>query len=432
MGRVPENKKVEMVLEAAQHDNMKGQVMSNGETVDLPYNLKLRAIATMKPEEFPTKKQIQDALPEHCFKYNNMLSLALVARDAVVIGSIFYVGWNFLPMESSPWFSLAWFAEKAAWHFYWFCQGTALVGWWVLAHECGHRGFSDNTYLCDAVGWVLHSFLLVPYFSWQYSHAVHHAKTNHLLDGESHVPPVNMGPYKKLFEVLGEDAFAIFELLLHWVFGWPFYLLINATGARRNVNGDRRKSTCDHFRPWSKLFPGHRGWDTRIFLSTFGVLLTLVGIYLAGTQWGHSKVCWFYFPSYLWANFWLVNYTWLQHTAPDLPHFGDEEWTWVRGALCTIDRPYGIFDWMHHHIGSTHVCHHLFSRMPCYHAVEATAALKAYLEPKGLYHYDPTNWVLASWRIARDCHYVESVNGIQHYKSLANAKKGSSKPKKAD
>merc|ERR1711924_47819 len=43
---------------------------------------------------------------------------------------------------------------------------------------------------------------------------------------------------------------------------------------------------------------------------------------------------------YLWVNFWLVLYTWLQHTSPEVPHFGDDEWTWVRGALCTIDRPY--------------------------------------------------------------------------------------------
>jgi len=30
----------------------------------------------------------------------------------------------------------------------------------------------------------------VPYFSWQRSHALHHANTNHISDGETHVPPI--------------------------------------------------------------------------------------------------------------------------------------------------------------------------------------------------------------------------------------------------
>ena len=40
----------------------------------------------------------------------------------------------------------------------------------------------------DTVGYILHSALLVPYFSWQRSHAVHHSRTNHIDEGETHVP----------------------------------------------------------------------------------------------------------------------------------------------------------------------------------------------------------------------------------------------------
>jgi len=411
-----------------------GQVMANGQTVDLKFPLK--NIAKLPADQLPTKKELQDSIPAHCFKHSIPRALALVLRDAVIIGCIFHLGWNYLPMEKSPLFSVAWFGETAAWHMYWFWQGTALTGWWVLAHECGHRGFSDNTYLCDAVGWVLHSFLLVPYFSWQYTHSVHHSKTNHLLDGESHVPHAignpavtlpekieRMSLNQRFFDAIGEDAFAIYQIFTHCLLGWPMYLLFNVSGSKRTTEGASVTSVRDHFRPSSKLFPGHRGWDFRVLMSTVGVCMALFGLFLAGEHFGHSKVFWIYFPSYLWNNFWLIMYTWLQHTAHDLPHFGADEWTWVRGGLCTIDRNYGIFDFMHHNIGSTHVCHHLFSRTPCYHAVEATAALKAYLEPKGLYHYDDTNWVVAAWRVAHECHYVEEDKGIQHFKSMKDMKK---------
>merc|ERR1711968_232202 len=100
----------------------------------------------------------------------------------------------------------------------------------------------------------------------------------------------------------------------------------------------------------------------------------LAVLYLAG-----SRVAWHFAPAYLWVNAWLVLYTRLHHTAPNVPHYGEDTWTWERGVLCTIDRQYGIFDWMHHHIGSTHVMHHCFPMIPCYNAVEATTAVKACL-----------------------------------------------------
>ena len=75
-----------------------------------------------------------------------------------------------------------------AWMAYWYVAGTIWTGAWVVAHECGHGAFSDNRLLQDTVGYILHTALLVPYFSWQRSHAVHHSKTNHVLEGETHVP----------------------------------------------------------------------------------------------------------------------------------------------------------------------------------------------------------------------------------------------------
>jgi acyl-lipid omega-3 desaturase len=42
-----------------------------------------------------------------------------------------------------------------------------------------------------------------------------------------------------------------------------------------------------------------------------------------------------------------------------MPWYRGEEWSYLRGGLTTIDRDYGIFNKIHHDIG-THVVHHLF------------------------------------------------------------------------
>jgi len=124
-----------------------------------------------------------------------------------------------------------------------------------------------------------------------------------------------------------DDAFAIWELVSHLLFGWPMYIMFNATGARRTPEGDRHKTIPDHFRPSSKLFPSHGAWNLRVAASTIGVTIVLCSLFLLGEEFGHNKVSMMYWPSYLWTNFWLVLYTWLQHTDIDLPHFGEDEWT---------------------------------------------------------------------------------------------------------
>ena len=171
--------------------------------------------------------------------------------------------------------------------------------------------------------------------------------------------------------------------------------------------------------------------STKIIISTVTTVATLGALVYAKFEYGVLPVvCWYWGP-YTFVNFWLVLYTWLQHTDPSIPHYGEGEWTWVRGALSTIDRPYGIFDFFHHRIGSTHVVHHLFHEMPFYNAWEATVAVKAFLEPKGLYNYDPTPFWKAMWRIAKTCHYVDGTDGIQYFKSLEDVPLSKDTKKKA-
>jgi omega-6 fatty acid desaturase (delta-12 desaturase) len=122
----------------------------------------------------------------------------------------------------------------------------------------------------------------------------------------------------------------------------------------------------------------------------------------------------FYLMPYLMVNAYLVLITYLQHTDTYIPHFREGEWNWLRGALCTVDRSFGSYlDGVLHHIVDTHVCHHIFSTMPFYHAEEATEALKPLL---GRYYLkDPTPIPQALWRSYSNCNYVDDEEKVVFY-----------------
>lgn len=101
------------------------------------------------------------------------------------------------------------------------------------------------------------------------------------------------------------------------------------------------------------------------------------GLYSLGKAFGWAWLVKTYGIPLLMVNFWLVMITMLQHTHPALPHYKGEDWDWLRGALATVDRNYGWFlNHVHHHIADTHVCHHLFSQIPFYHAQVRTYIYK--------------------------------------------------------
>ena len=116
------------------------------------------------PSKWPppfTLATLREAVPAHCFERSALNSLRYVAQDLAMAGALGYAAtWISVLPAAAGWL---------LWPAYWAACGTVLTGVWVLAHECGHGGFSDSTLLNDFVGWVLHSLLLVPYFSWKYT-----------------------------------------------------------------------------------------------------------------------------------------------------------------------------------------------------------------------------------------------------------------------
>ena len=103
--------------------------------------------------------------------------------------------------------------------------------------------------------------------------------------------------------------------------------------------------------------------------SDIGLVVMTALLALAAYHFGVWKVACVYFVPYLVVNAYLIIITYLHHTAVYVPHYRAAEFTWLRGALSTVDRSFGwVLDHVLHHITDTHVCHHLFHTIPFYHA----------------------------------------------------------------
>ncbi|KAG9004054.1 hypothetical protein FRB94_002703 [Tulasnella sp. JGI-2019a] len=64
--------------------------------------------------------------------------------------------------------------KRGTWGIYWWFQGLIFTGIRAIGHECGHSAFSSYKWVCDIIGFVTHTFLWTPYFSWKIPHHHHH------------------------------------------------------------------------------------------------------------------------------------------------------------------------------------------------------------------------------------------------------------------
>ncbi|KAF5204234.1 Delta(12)-fatty-acid desaturase [Thalictrum thalictroides] len=339
-----------------------------------------------------TLSQLKKAIPPHCFQRSVIRSFSYVVHDFIIAFMLYSIATTCIPL-------LPQCISSMAWSIYWVAQGCILTGLWVIGHECGHHAFSDDQWLDDTVGLILHSLLLVPYFSWKYSHRRHHSNIGSLEHDEVFVPKTKskVPRYSKYFNNFpGRVLTLVITLLL----GWPLYLSFNASGRYYD------RFAC-HFDPYSPIFTDRE--RLQIYISDVCVLGVIYVLFkLAAANGFYYLMCVYGIPLLV-VNAFLVLITYLQHTHPSLPHYDSSEWDWLRGALITVDRDYGVLNKVFHNITDTHVAHHLFATIPHYHAMEATKAIKPILQD--YYQFDGTNFVKAMWREANECIYVEPDKG---------------------
>jgi omega-6 fatty acid desaturase (delta-12 desaturase) len=381
-----------------------------------------------------TVGDIRRAIPAHCFSRPLTKSFGYVAVDLALVALLFYASTFIDVLAPDARFGAVWgpILRHVMWTAYWICQGCVGTGVWVIGHECGHRGFADSELINDIVGCILHSSLLVPYFAWQMSHKRHHSNTGSVEHDEVFVPALATeeqraaqaakdAAVKAKVAASGvthvhhhdEEGFVaqtvstlqrLFWMTVMFTAGWPAYLIYNVT-SNKSYNP---QTWVNHFTPSSPIFTTgceNDAWNQKlIILGDLALVAVMCVLYKCVQATSLMYVVYVYVIPYLIVNAFLVLITYLQHTDLNLPHYTDGEWDWLRGALATVDRDYGILNIVMHHITDTHVVHHLFSTMPHYHAEEATRAVKPLLGE--YYRYDNTPVHKALWNVYRDCDVV--------------------------
>ncbi|RXW15580.1 hypothetical protein EST38_g10275 [Candolleomyces aberdarensis] len=275
--------------------------------------------------------------------------------------------------------------------------------------------YKSSKTLNNIVGYLLHSYLLLPYFSWRATHHLHHKAAGSMERDENYVPytrsTYNLPAEGKATPVDYTEAFeetpiyTLFRIFIMQAFGWWIYLTRNTMGSPSYPLG------TNHFNPCSPLFKKEQRLS--IILSNVGIGMMALVLYHAGGEF----FLWYYLPPFLLVNHWIVMITYLHHSDPTLPHYRKGQWTFLRGVAATVDRP--LLGWFgrffFHNISHDHVAHHFFLRAPFYNGPEITERIKTVL--KDDYNYDSTPSFYALYRSFTECQFVEEEGDIVFYKN---------------
>jgi omega-3 fatty acid desaturase (delta-15 desaturase) len=292
-------------------------------------------------------KTIREAIPKHCFQSNLLYSLFFLLFDLAILSSALFV---------YPLYVHGIVSRMIYWNFYGFFAWSLFV----VGHDCGHGSFSSSAVINGICGHICHSVLLVPFYPWARSHYQHHRYHNCKDMDRSHpwLLKEEFAERNPLFKTL-------INTLLGPLVGFWVYLF------------------------WGMSPDGsHLVWFGRLYAGAS--VQSKVGCVVSSTcvlAW--TYVVYVYTGSFVgwWTQyggviavcyFWLFAVTWFQHHEATTLVYAKDKWTFVKGAVETIDRRVGYgLDVLHHHISDCHLIHHFFFReIPHYKLREATDAIK--------------------------------------------------------
>jgi acyl-lipid omega-3 desaturase len=312
---------------------------------------------------------IKSHIPKDCFVKDPIIGLRHILFDFSCWGATIglYYASSILPINGP--------LQIGVKVVYWLSSGFFMWCQFMNGHDCGHGSFSDSPLLNTIMGHISHTPLLVPFSTWALSHKRHHNGHNHIEKDYSH--PFTIDPAEKWW------VLSIQYTGLYPIAGWLYYMLGYPDGGHWIPFGGRL---------WNEKYD----WLNHLHSGFSSVLIgSWVYFVFAICQYNFYVFIEWYGMSWLVFAWWLTTVTYLQHhdnTVDDTVVFGPTSWTFLRGALQTVDRSYGSWiDRRTHHITNCHLIHHLFIHIPHYHLERATHHLYKYLKENGVeYKYRPT------------------------------------------
>jgi acyl-lipid omega-6 desaturase (Delta-12 desaturase) len=319
-------------------------------------------------------RHILKTLPRECFERDPRK-----AWTSVLI-SLVTAGLGYLAIAFSPWYLL-----PLAWIF----TGTALTGWFVIGHDCGHRSFAKRRWLNDLVGHIAFAPLIFPFHSWRLLHNHHHKYTNQMDEDNAWRP-------------MTTEIYADFNRPTRWAYQgmrgllWWLASTIHWAGI--------------HF-DWNQ-FEGKQRQQVRLsVLVVYGfALLVFPTLFLTLGVWGFVK---FWLMPWLVYHFWMSTFTLVHHTVPEIQFRPKATWHQALAQLSgTVHCDYPRWvEFLCHDI-SVHVPHHLSTAIPSYNLRMAHDSLR---QNWGSYLLERKfNWELMQ-QIVGQCHLYHPEQAYESF-----------------
>ena len=287
--------------------------------------------------------------------------------------------------------------------------GNLFFSLFVLGHECGHGSFARSKIINNVVGFVLHQFILTPYWAWKKSHQKHHRFAGDLERDESFVP-FTRDESESVLRVKAKSGMSYYRVRL-------LNLLTFFTGLNFHIyTVYNPKTRCSHFLPNKVFFSARDKWwiylGTIFSIMYLALLVSLTikfPIVMVFAYWLPFMVC-FHILSFV---------TLMQHHHEDSKWYFTRDWERLKGTLNTFDYRYGILNFiisrLHHNIANFHVVHHMLSSIPHYNLEAATRDI---VGQSGA-DYTPEKFSYAKYfKIIWSCNYVENKKPDQKSYSL--------------